>query len=331
MGAPEAARRLLAERAAGEPVRPEAERLARAIAEAGDGSVRAVVFFGSQRSGAAARNQWSAFDLFVLTDGYDRFYGGLRRAGKQRRSPALFAWLNRWLPPNQISFRLPLEDGELHGKCAVIDLAAFTRETGPERRDHFCAGRLFQPSQVVFAADGAARQAALDALASAHTVTLAWIRPWLPESFDAESYCRTLLRVSLSKEIRPEPGGRSDALFEAQRSELVPLYDALLEAYAADGALRRLGEGRFALVTPVAAAERRSIDRYFRRSLVRATLRWSKYVVTFEEWLDYLVRKAERHTGGKIVLAPRERRWPLLFLWPRVFRYLRDKDKDRDP
>ncbi len=326
MAAPDVARALVDERASREPARPEAEALARAIAEAGQGSVRSVVFFGSQRSGAAARNQWSAFDLFVLTDGYGRFYRGLRAAGKQRRSPGLFAWLNSWLPPNQISFRMAVTGGELHGKCAVIDRAAFSRDTSTERRDHFCAGRLFQPAQVVYAAEPGARGEALAALASAHAVTLAWIRPWLPESFDAESYCRTLLRVSLSKEIRPEPGGRSDALFEAQREELLPLYSRLLAAYAEDGALRAVGEGRYALAAPVSSRERAAVESYFRRSLVRATLRWSKYVVTFEDWLDYLLRKAERHTGKKIELTSRERRWPLLFLWPRVFRYLRDKD-----
>jgi hypothetical protein len=49
--------------------------------------------------------------------------------------------------------------------------------------------------------------------------------------------------------------------------------------------------------------------------------------VTFEGWLDYLLRKAERHTGQEIVLTPRERRLPLVFLWPRVLRYLRHKDR----
>jgi hypothetical protein len=52
-------------------------------------------------------------------------------------------------------------------------------------------------------------------------------------------------------------------------------------------------------------------------------------MVTFEGWLDFLVRKARRHTGEDIVLTPRERRLPLVFLWPRVIRYLRDKDAGR--
>jgi hypothetical protein len=50
-------------------------------------------------------------------------------------------------------------------------------------------------------------------------------------------------------------------------------------------------------------------------------------VVTFEGWLDYILRKAERHTGQRIALTAPERRLPLVFLWPRVFRYLRQKDR----
>jgi hypothetical protein len=48
-------------------------------------------------------------------------------------------------------------------------------------------------------------------------------------------------------------------------------------------------------------------------------------MITFEDWLEYIRRKAERHTGREVVLTERERRMPLVFLWPRLFRYLRDK------
>ena len=61
---------------------------------------------------------------------------------------------------------------------------------------------------------------------------------------------------------------------------------------------------------------------WFGASLARATLRWAKYVALYDDWLDYLVRKVERRGGMAIELSARERRWPLLFLWPRLFRFL---------
>jgi hypothetical protein len=50
-------------------------------------------------------------------------------------------------------------------------------------------------------------------------------------------------------------------------------------------------------------------------------------MVTFDGWLEFIVRKARRHTGQDLVLTPRERRMPLVFLWPRLIQYLRRKDR----
>jgi hypothetical protein len=302
----------------------EAAKLAGAIARGGGESVRAIVFFGSRKT-KAGYDPWSAYDFFVITRDYRSFYTALRVAGAARRSPVLAASLNAILPPNQISI-LDGEPGrEARAKCAVLSMRTFQRETSETRRDHFCVGRLFQPTEVLHVADDKAREQVLDGLVSAHVATYGWVRPWLPERFDSESYCRTLLQVSLGGEIRPEPGGRAQALFEAQRGSLVPIYSLLLEDLHAAGELVAAAEGLYSLARPATARERRRLEAYFRRSKVRATARWPKYMVTFEDWLEYIRRKAERHTGQEIVFSERERRLPLVFLWPRVLRYLRDK------
>lgn len=303
---------------------PEVVALARHVAAVGGDCVRAVLFFGSQKTGAASRDRFSACDLFVTVRDYREFYARLCEVGQLRRPAGLVAWLNTWLPPNQIAFRGP--DGAF-GKLSVITEPTFLRETGPLRRDHFCAGRLFQPAECVYAADADAGALALEGVAQAHALTLAWSNPWLPERFDAPTYTRRILEVSLSREIRPEPAGRAEALWSAQRSYLVAVYAPLLEAWAADEELVALGDGVYRLPRAVPEGVRRHTDAFFRRSKVRATARWFKYMLTFDDWLEYIRRKAERHTGQPIELTPRERRWPLLFLWPRVFRYLRDKDR----
>mgnify|MGYP006899818239 FL=1 len=84
-------------------------------------------------------------------------------------------------------------------------------------------------------------------------------------------------------------------------------------------------EGRWRPARPVSKAETFRLKLYFRRSMARSTARWLKHVVSFEGWLDYILRKANRHGGEPVELSTRERRWPLVFLWPRVFRYLREK------
>ena len=306
--------------------RPDALEIARSLlASAGD-SVQAIVFFGSRKT-RAAPDPWSAYDFFVLVRGYREVYEALRRAGHLGARARLSAALNRVLPPNQLSLSgVDAAGSAWRAKCSVITLSRFLRETSPRRRDHFCLGRMFQPAEVLYAADRDVADALLGALLQALLLTYDWSRPWLPTRFDVDEYCRTLLRVSLAQEIRPEPAGRAEILRAAQQDELRPVYATLLLDLAAAGELRA-EDGRFSAVRPPRRLERLRKRLYFRWSLLRATARWLKYTVTFEGWLDYLVHKAERHSGRAIALTPRERRLPLLFLWPRVIRYLREKEK----
>ena len=310
------------------PAQPARDALAvaRSVAESGGESVLGALFFGSRKT-RAGHDAWSAYDLFVLTREYRGFYRSLKARGSLRRAPTLVTALNKVLPPNQISLMSRSAEGTAIAKCAVISLATLERETSERRRDHFCTGRLFQPTELLYARDAAAEDRILAALANAHTLTLSWVRPWLPEAFDVEAYCRTLLRVSLSREIRPEPEGRAEALWSVQRDYLTAVYGLLLEDYARAGELEPVDSGRYRLARPVTLGERVRLETYFSRSLMRATERWFKYVVTFDDWLDYILRKAQRHTGREIILTPRERRLPLVFLWPRLVRYLREKNR----
>ena len=288
-------------------------------------NLEAVVFFGSRRTGAARADSFSAYDLLAVVQSYRPFYRALRAAGLLGKSPRLLAFVSRFLPPTQISLRLA--SPELHAKLSVIERQAFVRETSRGRRDHFTIGRLFQPVRLVFACNEAARAVVLAALSSALVETWRWARPWLPPAFDAETYGRRALEVSLSWEIRPEPAGRAAALWSAQREEQTPVFAALLAELERLAEVRRIAEdpSRFAAVHGASAWERLRLRGYFVVSLARATARWGKHVVSFDGWLDYIVHKASRHSGETIELSARERRWPLVFMWARVFRYLRRK------
>jgi hypothetical protein len=327
MGASERLRTAVAARSFDPGAASEAVAAARAVKALGGDTVAAVLFFGSRQT-RARPDPHSAWDFFVVTRGYVPFYRALKRAGASHRPTRLLAGLNTWLTPSQTSLSVAgLAGARLRAKCAVVSLADLRRETSPRRRDHFIIGRLFQPVAVLHA-DEAERETVLDTLVEACRLTASWVRPWLPERFTPEEYCRTLLRVSYGAEIRPEPVARRiETLWGAQKEQMLPVYSVLLEDLAREGDLVEVAPGAYALARPVRAAERRRLAAYFAWSRVRATTRWAKHVVTFEGWLDYILRKAERHTGQQIVLTPRERRLPLVFLWPRVVRYLRHKDR----
>jgi hypothetical protein len=294
-------------------------------------SLAGLVFFGSRRTGAARKDAWSAHDAFVVVEDYRAFYEGLSWAGLTGKSPGAMALVSRWLPPTQYSLRFG--DLGIHIKAAVLRGDTWRRETSSQRRDHFCIGRLFQPTRLLYGRDDTSRQAILDGLVGAYRETWIWSRPWLPERFDAEGYGRSALRTSMRWEVRPEPAGRADALWEAQRALQLPVLELLLEELAGRGEIARVSVAatEWARARPVGVRERVSLDLYFRRSIVRSTSRWLKHTVTFEGWLDYILRKANRHTGEPIELTARERRWPWIFLWGRLFRYLRTKNSKGNP
>jgi hypothetical protein len=323
--------RAVAERALSRSDDAALDAAVRRLSDAAGGSLAGVVFFGSRRTGAARANAWSAYDLFVVVEGYRAFYEGLRQAGLTGKRPGLMALVSGWLPPTQYSLRFEPEG--VHVKAAVIRRDTWRRETSPRRRDHFCAGRLCQPARILYARDDDARGLLLEGLVASHRGTWQWSRPWLPSSFDARTYGIGVLRTSMRWEIRPEPAGRAEALWQAQESLQVPVFEALLGELVRQGEAVRLADppGSCTPTRPVQLRERVRLQAYFTRSIVRATTRWLKHTVTFEGWLDYIVRKASRHSGEQIVLSPRERRWPWLFLWGRLFRYLRRKNQQGSP
>ena len=96
----------------------------------------------------------------------------------------------------------------------------------------------------------------------------------------------------------------------------------VLERAAARGELA-FEAGAYRFTRAPEARQRRQVRRYFLRSKLRATARWLKHVVTFDNWLDYIAHKVERRTGMRVEITPWERRLPYLLLWPKVVRVLR--------
>lgn len=306
---------------------PDATLLAATLARSfGEGTV-AIIHYGSHAQHSDARSE-SAFDFFVIVDRYRDAYESLAHTMGTSYSPRTAAALNRILPPNVIAVTDSAHVPPLAAKCAVLSLRDLRRECGSAARDHFVRGRLFQYVQLAWTRDSSAQTAVTDAIIDARVGSFAWGLASLPPTFDAEQYFRALLERSFSGEIRPERGGRIDALLGAQREIVLRVYNALLQQLARERILAAAGNV-YSLTSPVRTLQSMTIDWYFRRSKARATTRWAKYVVLYDDWLDYVVRKVARRSGVTIELTARERRWPLIFLWPKAIQYLRSRPQRR--
>lgn len=308
------------------PGQAAATALAARLAEAGGRSVQAILFFGSHKSGAAPSPE-SAYDFFLVVSEYAEFYRSLARAGLGFGNPALASFLNVFLPPNLIFADFEAEGVRRPVKAAVISIRAFERETTGARRDHFLTARLFQSVEIVFFRNGRIRDLVLDALTGVARKTTAWGRPDLPPSFTLEDFLRTLFWISFSAEIKPEGAERGESLYFARKHDLDRVYERVLIEAVGRGDVQLFGSGRYGFSAPATAGERRRWRFFFVRSKIRATARWPKYRWTFSGWRDYLARKIERRGGPELLAILKEKKRPMIFLWPRIYRFLRLRRK----
>jgi hypothetical protein len=304
------------------PGREPARLLTQSLVAGTGTQLRAVLLYGSHLLGAAP-DRYSAHDLVVVVEEYLGTYRELRRHGFTHRSPKLMASLAWLLPPNVIAFSPEGAEGAL-AKCLIISAGDFERELSARSRDHFMISRMIQDVGILYVRDAAAERWLDDSLEAARRTVLDWAVPYVAAPFTAESLARDMIAICYRSEIRPESGSRASSVFEAQRAYLVETYEKLLANAIGEGYVAREGHGYRSARRPGPMA-RLKRSAYFNFSKLRVTARWLKHVLTFENWLSYVVRKVERRTGMGIELTALETRLPLIFLWPRLFRMLRDR------
>jgi hypothetical protein len=281
----------------------------------------AVIFFGS-RLLRTSPGEGSAADLVIVVENYLRFYESIGTRLPAARHSGIMASLNRVLAPNIIYLNDP--GGMRAGaKCFIVSDHDLEIALSADAEDHFFRGRLAQRVDVVYARSERDRAALDRRIDAARRLTVDWVPLYIAtETFGVLDYCRRMMEVSYASEIRPEARVRVLEVFQAQLSFFRLVYGRVLQDAARDGRLIAEGEG-FRLAKKPSWRERRRWAAFFRRSKTRATLRWFKYMLTFDDWLDYIVRKVERRSGVRIELTKAERRLPVILLWPKAVRVIR--------
>jgi hypothetical protein len=310
-------------RAAGSPheqIPPEVRDVVDLLRDACGRNLVGIIFFGSRLLGTSPGED-SAADLFVVVENYLLFYESIGSRLPTARHSAIMAALNRTLPPNIICLNDP---GGLRAgaKCFVVSEGDLALGLSPDAHDHFFRGRLAQRVHIVHARSEKDRLAMETRLDAARRLTVEWVPFYLQGPFGVMDFCRRMMEVSYEAEIRPEARSRVREVTEAQTSFFRLVYDRVLHDAVRDGRLAAEGD-RFRLARRPTWRERWRWQRFFQRSKRRATLRWFKYMLTFDDWLNYIVRKIERRSGVRIELTKAERRFPVVLLWPKAIRVIR--------
>ncbi len=268
--------------------------------------VAAILFYGSCLF-SETRAGSSFPDFYLLTD--DAF--------GYHRSP-LHAALSLVLPPNIYYRSFPGPEGTLRCKLCVLTLRSFLEETSPAARDLHHLGRFSKRFAIVHARDPATHRELARAALSAILTLLPHSLALLGERFELEELVLTQLGLSYLGEQRVAEPDKVHRLFLAAREHYLAVYAEALALHARSrGRLEELGPGRYRQPRPT-RGERLRTEAFVRRSRVRGVLRWPKYVLTVEGWVDYILEKLERHHGIRLELSERERRHPLIFGWPRL-------------
>jgi len=260
------------------PADPRAGAMATALAERYPGAARAVLFYGSCLREASLDGLM--LDFYLIVSDYPAAYGK--------------SWMvaaNRAIPPNVFPFA---HEG-LVAKYAVLSQGDFARLCGMGADNVSVWARFAQPSRLLWTADEAARDAAVEAVSRAAPTLLAHSRPMTSAQGGLDLW-RTGFALTYNAELRAERQGRSVSIVDADPER----YAAFADAALADG------------LPPSPANPAARWRALQRRGKWLSVARLAKASFTYAGGIDYLAWKINRHAGTAIVIRPWQRRWPLL-------------------
>ena len=271
-------------------------------------ALKAVVLYGSYTRGARD----SLTDFYVLIDSY-----------RQTSLPRWHGWLNAVLPPNVYQSELTAGAGAnaevRRCKYALLPLAQFERRLARDFHSYFWA-RFAQPCQVLYCAEVATQARLLAALGEAVRRFHAEVGAVVDVPIKAANFWEQGLALTYGCELRTEAGTRTAQLVEANRAYCV----RLTAAYAAERDWPLVAEDCYRVWGGrgrVSGNARWVLRRFWGKAL--SVLRLSKAALTFNDGLDYLLWKIERHSGIYIEPSAAQRRFPLLCAWPLFYRLYR--------
>ena len=262
-------------------------------------SIQAVIFYGSCMR---ERNyQAAVLDFYVIVDSYRDAY--------QKWGPI---FLNKLLPPNVFFIQVDVAGQEYQAKYALVSRRDLSKYTSQHAFHSYFWARFAQPIALVFVRDETVKQWLVSAQEQAITTLLRKVRCMLSSEFSSQELWTKALRLTYAAELRAEPISRADTIYknscsyydgitEVVRDQITNNQKANLNKFLCSFLWKlRIGLGKLLSVA----------------RLLKATF-------TFSNGVDYIAWKIKKHTGEKIVVTDRLRKYPWIFCWPLLWRLVR--------
>jgi hypothetical protein len=274
-------------------------------------AILAILVYGSWLRG----KRDTMLDFYVLVDDYHTL------------DSAWQGWMCHLLPPNVYHIHHKKEDLEsespgLRAKYALLTLSRFRRAMQHDFHSYFWA-RFAQPCEILYVRDDLTRELLTRALNDAANTFVQRVLPSMEDSFSSADLWTRGLALTYQCELRTESSNRGESIYEFDPA----YYDDVTKAFALDNSVLSNLEAENLYSNQSSGFSRKlsSMTWWLRRvqGKLLSALRLIKAAFTFNEPLEYLLWKIERHSGVYIKPTQRQLKHPLIFAWPLLWKLYR--------
>ena len=296
-----------------QPVYPAVQVLVDAIL-AIHPNAAAILFYGScLRSG---NDRGGIIDLYVLVDSYRETYPS-----------AFWALLNKVLPPNVYYIEAPLDERRVRAKYAILSMQDFQDGTSTKWFHSYIWGRFAQPVALAYSRDAAVVDRIVPALAQAVQTFVRRAAPCTRSPFTARDLWFKGLSLSYRAELRSERPEKVTALFASFPAHYAAITQAAIQTLPFPIEVRAATSAQQTYAVSWSMGMRFGARQTWRlRALLGkllSVLRLIKGAFTFTGGFDYILWKIERHSGVRVEVPARLKRYPLLAVGVLVWRIYR--------
>jgi hypothetical protein len=246
-------------------------------------------------------------DVYLICQDYSSAYNNGTLTGAN--------WL---LPPNVFYAEVTHEGQTLRGKITVISRRDFSRGCSRSWFQSYIWGRFAQPTHIVYSRDQELREEIEASLLQAVNTLLFRTLPALPAQGSLQQLWAGALRLSYSTELRTESKERATELAAVFAEFYVQVSRQQTDSLAFPFAVYDDNhEPHYRSSVPTKNRQMARIAWPLRRlqGKLLSILRLVKALFTYDGGLDYIAWKLQRHSGQDVVIPPRVRRFPLVFMW----------------
>jgi hypothetical protein len=271
----------------------------------------AILVYGSWLRG----KRDTMLDFYVLVEDY------------RTLDSAWQGWMCRLLPPNVYHIHHKSDDADARGqnlraKYALLTLDRFHHGMQHDFHSYFWA-RFAQPCEVLYARDEATQIVLKEAFNNAANTFVRRVLPAMDDSFSSGDLWTRGLSLTYQCELRTESSNHGESIYDFNPA----YYDDVTNSYARDNTILSISKSGTQYLNQSSTSARNfsSFTWWLRRvqGKLLSILRLLKAAFTFNQPLEYLLWKIERHSGLYIEPTPRQLRHPLIFSWPLLWKLYR--------